>query len=186
MARAIVCVAELGAIVAKTQLASGIRWGEAAECSAVDGGTLDPAWIDWFIERGAKIVVAERDDQVVGHVAYLTRELVPQYDWLSLKLQPGKDVLSVGGFVTPRFRGQGLLGSMKGFAARHFIAEGYRRNVSVVDAGNRASLKAHRSIGAYPTARLWRVRIGRLVIVSRDFRPCHATWGEKQRFIFAV
>jgi RimJ/RimL family protein N-acetyltransferase len=77
-------------------------------------------------------------------------------------------VLSLGGFVVPDRRGLGLIGEVKAFAARHFLAQGYRRMVGVVSADNSASLKAFSRLGAKPLETLTRARIGRINLVWRS------------------
>jgi hypothetical protein len=75
---------------------------------------------------------------------------------------------------------------MKGFAARHFVSEGYRRNVSAVRSDNRSSLKAHASIGAQPLVSLWHARTGKLTIVGKEYGRPHITWGNERPFVVSV
>ena len=105
-----------------------------------------------------------------------------QHTWLLVGLRTGLDYMSLNGFVVPDKRGQRLLADVKGFAARHFATEGYRRNISVVHSGNRASVRAHATVAAKPLASLQHMRIGKLSIIARDHGRPRVMWGTEQPF----
>jgi L-amino acid N-acyltransferase YncA len=125
----------------------------------------------------------EEDGRIVGYSCYPTYESVPPFSWLVIRLRPGLDVFSVGGFVVPERRGQRIRGDMKRFAARHFVEQGYQRMVSVVDTTNTASLRANANLGSVSLATLTRARVGKLNFVWEDQALRHVGWGS-QPFVF--
>lgn len=125
MARVIVFGADLREIIAATDLRPGIRWGETSDVHALLAGGLSKSFTDWLIgARKTRFVVAEDTGRIIGHVIFEAGEKVAQFDWLSIKLHARRDVVSYGGFVVPEHRNRGLVGAMKGFAARYFAERG--------------------------------------------------------------
>ena len=160
--------------------------GEAADAHALLAGGLSEGVVDWVIGTKTRFVLAEDDGGIVGHIIYETSEKVDTYDWLSIRQQAGYDVFSSSAFVAPERRGQGLLGAMRGFAARHFAELGYRRNLSLVDTSNEASTRANARIGSVPLLTLTRVRLGSLMLVWQGHRLRHIDWGRKQPYVLSV
>lgn len=187
MARVIVFSADLEEAIARTRpRRPGLRWGKPDDGRALLAIGLGEARLRGHLDRGDQIVVAEEDGRIVGYNIYLTASPVRQHTWLLINLQIGHDYLSMGGFVVPGKRGQRLLGDIKGFAARHFLAEGYRRNISVVHSDNRASLRSHSALGAIPLTTLRHARIGKLRLVAQDGGRPRVMWGSKEPFVVAV
>jgi RimJ/RimL family protein N-acetyltransferase len=185
MSRVIIFAADVNETIARTEPRPGIRWGEPGDLPALSGIGLRETWLKDRLDRGARLVVAEEDGRIVGYVIYVTVSPVRQYSWLLVHLRPKSDTLSMGGFVVPAKRGRQLIGDMKGYAARHFHAEGYRRNISVVRSGNRASVRAHAAIGATPLISLWHARIGKLRLIAPGNLLARVMWG-KQTFVVTV
>jgi RimJ/RimL family protein N-acetyltransferase len=177
MARVIVYAADVDETIARTGSRPGIRWGEPADHQAMLAMGVRETWLMGYLNKGARLAVAEEDGRIVGYNIYVTYSPVRQHDWLTVNLRIGHDYLSFGGFVVPERRGRRLLGDLKGFAARHFAAEGYRRNISVVHSDNRSSLRAHAAIGATPVMSVRRARIGKLSIAAKDGGVPRVLWG---------
>jgi hypothetical protein len=183
MARLIVFAADLNDVIARTGSRPGIRWAMLADSSALIAGGIGGTWLNSFLERGGRLAVAEEDGRIVGYNFYVTYSAVQQHSWLIVDLQAGHDYMSLGGFVVPEKRGQRLLGDIKGFAARHFAAEGYRRNISVTRSDNGSTLRAHAAIGAKPVMSVRRARIGKLSIIAKDGGFPRVLWGNDQPFV---
>ena len=186
MAYAKVFSADLAGIVARTESRPGIRWGGPADRHALIAAGTTEVWLDWATNHGAQFVVAEDDGQLIGHVIYLTLEEVQQYEWLVVKVRAQQDVFSIGEFVIPERRGRNLIAAMKGFASRHFCELGYRRNVSVVDASNDASIKAHIKVGGIPIEAVRRVRAGKLVLVFHGRTLGCVRWDSKRPYTLVL
>ena len=182
MARLIVFTADLAEIIARTEPRAGIRWARPADCAALEAAGLDGKWAAAMLRGGSRFVVAEEQGRMVGCSAYLLRERVRPYGWLAILPRPGRDVVSIGVAVVPERRGDRLFGGMQAFAARAFAAEGYGRMVACVERDNRSAIRAQRRIGAVPAASLTRLRIGRLMLVWRGWRPSHISWRRGRRF----
>jgi hypothetical protein len=187
MARVIVFAADLDETIARTRpRRAGLRWGMVGDAETLLAIGLRETQLRGCFDRGNRLVVAEQDGRIVGYNIYLTASPLRQHTWLLINLQTGRDYLSMGGFVVPEKRGQRLLGDMKGFAARYFLAEGYRRNISVVHSDNRASLRSHSAVGAIPLTTLRHARIGKLRLVAQDGGIPRVMWGNKQPFVVTV
>lgn len=183
MAKMIVFAANLDEIIARTKLRPGIRWGDDKDRQAlIAAGDVPERWIGGLLDKRGRLVVAEDDGRIVGHNIYMTYSPIMQNLWLLINLRAGHDYFTQGGYVVPEKRGHRLLADIKGFAARHFAAEGYRRNISLVDADNQSSIKAHTTIGARPLMVFRRTRVGKISLVLKDHRPTHLTWGDKRPF----
>jgi len=176
MARVIVFAADLSDMIAGTGARAGIRWGGPGDRPALTAAGIGATWLD-RIDKGLRFVVAEEDGRIIGHNIYLTFDEVQQYDWLRISLRAEHDVYSSSAFVLPERRGQRLIADMKRFAARDFVAQGYRRMISVVRAGNEASMKAHARVGAVPLLTLTRVRMGSLILVWQGRSLRQVSWG---------
>lgn len=185
MARMIVFVADLRDTVARTNPPAMIRWGTTADRDVLLAGGTSEAGVDWALANGARFAVAEQDDRIIAHNIYLTSREVRQQDWLVIRLRQGRDVFSLGGFVRPEYRGRKLLAGIKGYAARYFLEQGYCRNISLVDADNAASIKAHAHVGAVPLTELRRHRLGDLVLVTQGFAPRHIGLRRRKPYVFS-
>jgi len=189
MARVLVFAAELPEIIARTGARSGIRWGGPADRHALIAAGTNETWLDRALDNGARFLVVEEEGRIIGQNIYLTHALLDntrQYPWLALEVQPQHDIYSLGGYVVPEWRGRRLIAHMKGFAARYFVQQGFRRMISLVDADNDASVRAHRHVGAVPLASLTRVRICGLTLVWRDRSLQHVGWRQREPFVLAV
>jgi len=185
MARTLVFAADLNAIIARTEPRAGIRWCQPADHHHLAAAGLRHRWLDPRTSNGAEIIVAGEDGRIAGYLVCLTTDRTEQFDWLTLVMRQGCDILSFG-FVSPEQRGQGLYASMKGFAARHFAEQGYRRDLSVVDYGNLASIRAHERVGAVVAAQLTRFRIGGAVFVWHDRELRHVAWRRNDAYVLSL
>jgi RimJ/RimL family protein N-acetyltransferase len=187
MTRLVVFAADLRDIIARTGSRSEIRWGGPADRGALITAGASAALVDWTIENGssARFAVAEENGRIIGQNIYVTGDSIRPYMWLVVRLRTGQDVFGMGALVVPERRGQRLLPDIKGFAARDFVERGYRRMISLVDARNEASIRAHARVGAVPLATLTRVRIGKLVFVWKGWALHHVRWGP-QPFVVTV
>ena len=187
MARVFIFAADLDDIIARTTVRPGIRWGNDDDRQAlIAAGDVPERWIGGLLDKRGRLVVAEEDGRIVGHNIYMTFSPVMQNSWLLINLRPGHDYLSQGGYVVPDQRGRRLLADIKGYAARHLAAGSYRRNISLVDADNQSSIRAHAGIGARPVAHFRRARIGKLSLVSKDRGLPRPMWGNDQPLTFSV
>ena len=187
MARVIVFAARLPDLIVESSKARAgtIRWGSAADRDELVAAGANAKWLDSEISHGSMLVVAEEEGRIVGYSCYPTRESMPQYSWLVVRLRPGLDVFSVGGFVIPERRGRRIRGDMKRFAARHFFEQGYQRMISVVEATNTPSIRSNASVGALPLITLTRVRIGKLILVWQGSALRHVRW-TREPFVVSV
>jgi GNAT superfamily N-acetyltransferase len=181
MARIVVFSAELRDIIATTGPGSGIRWGDPADRAALIAAGAGAAMVDGTVGEGAsaRVAVADEAGRIIGMNFYVAAERIRAYSWLVVELAAGRDVFAMGGLVAPERRGRNLLADIKGFAARDFATRGYGRMISLVEAGNVASMKAHARIGAVPLATLTRVRVGRLELVWISRSLQHVRWGHR-------
>ncbi len=187
MARIVVFAAELRDIIARTGSRSGIRWSETADRGALIAAGAGVAMVNATVGvgQGARVAVAEEAGRIIGMNFYVTSGRIQAYSWLVVDLAAGRDVFAMGGLVAPDKRGRHLLADIKGFAARGLVERGYRRMISLVEAGNEASMKAHARVGAVPLATLTRVRVGRLELVWKDWSLQHFRRGPHP-FVFAA
>jgi L-amino acid N-acyltransferase YncA len=184
MARLLVFVSELGDLIANTEpVWADIRWGIDADCDALIAAGVSTNWLNWALDHGARFVVAEENGRIIGHNIFLSYESVWQYDWLLVRLDPKQDVLSTASFVVPERRRRRVFVSIKRFAAEYFAHQGYRRIISLVEAGNEPSIRAHRRIGAVCRTTLTRARIGKLKLVWQGAELRHFGWGPEP-FVF--
>jgi len=186
MMRAIVFATELRKIVVGASPRPGIRFGGGpGDRDQLIAAGADATWVDWGISNGSTFIVAEEEGRIAGYSCYATCENVPHFSWLVIRLRPGLDVCSVGGFVIPERRGQRIRGDMRCFAARYFFEQGYQRMIGVVDATNTASLRSNATSGTDRFATLTRVRIGKLIVVWQGRALRHVRWGARP-FAFVV
>jgi L-amino acid N-acyltransferase YncA len=169
MARLIIFAADLGVMSAREISTAGIRWGTLDDMGGLVATGVDALWLRLIDDR-APFAVMEEDGRVIGFTIFMPHEKVYQYRWLVLRLRPHQDVFSTGAFVIPERRGGGITADIKSFAARHYAGQGYRRMVSVVNARNTASIRAHRRVGAAPLGTLRRARIGDINMVWQHGR----------------
>ena len=187
MASIVVFAARLSDIVAKTRPREGIRWGGPADHGALLAAGAGAAMVDGALGEAAiaRVAVAEEAGRIIGQNFYVAAGPIRAYSWLVMELAAGRDVFAMGGFVAPESRGRHLLADIKGFAARAFLDQGYVRMISLVDARNEASLRAHAHVGAVPLATLTRLRVGRLELVWKDRSFGHFHRGPRP-FVFAA
>jgi L-amino acid N-acyltransferase YncA len=183
--RVIVFATDLRKVIAGPSPRPGVRCGRSGDREQLIAAGADARWVDSGVSDGSTFIVAEEGERIVGYSCYATHENVPHFSWLVIRLRPGLDVCSVGGFVTPESRGQRIRGDMRRFAAHYFVERGYQRMIGVVDATNTASLRSNASSGTAQVATLTRVRMGKLIVVWQGAALRHVR-GESRPFVFVV
>jgi L-amino acid N-acyltransferase YncA len=154
-----------------------LRWLSTDEVwAAFDVLALDyeEKWLARRLAAGGRLAVAEADGRIVGWNIYQLGE-VEQSDWFTVVL-PADAMIATGGFVIPEFRGRRVLAAIKRFAGQSFHARGIRRMISISETANRASMNAHRNVGAVQIMSLSRrrlagvdlIRVGRRWMVRRS------------------
>ena len=133
-----------------------IRWTTEADKEALVRFGLRSQSVEACFKGGGRIAVLEDNGRLVARNCYWTHALSGgggvMYDF------PADAVMASDGFVSPGFRGQRYLAGIKAFAAQQFLADGYRRMLSVSRWRNAASIKAHGQVHALPLFRIVMVR----------------------------
>jgi hypothetical protein len=136
-----------------------IHWAAEGERDALIRFGLDSRLIDSAFKGRGRIAVLEHDGRIVAGNCYWIN---PISDGVLTFGCPVDAVMASNGFVDPAFRGLRYLAAIKAFAAREFLASGYRRMVSFSRWRNIASKRAHYYAKAHP--------IFRIVILRGPFR----------------
>ena len=187
MARFIVFAADLKDIIARSSGHDRIGWAERSDRDSLIALGAKAAWLDWALnDSDTPIVVAKIYGRVIGYYAITLRNEIRQSDWLIVSSKTHHDILGLYGFVIPEYRGRGILGRMKGFAAQLFRESGYRRLISLVRAQNRASLRAQAHAGAVPLVTVSRVRIGKLMFIWEGHNLRRVSLGKTKPLVVTV
>jgi hypothetical protein len=112
---------------------------------------LDGRLIHSAFERDGRIAVLEDEGRIVAVNFYWIDQISDGVLTIDF---PVDAVLASDGFVDPAFRGSRYLAAIKAFAAREFVASGYRGMVSFSRWRNVSSKRAHRHARARPLFRI--------------------------------
>jgi hypothetical protein len=130
---------------------SRIRWATDADRDALIRYGLDARLIHNSFKSGGRIAVLQDYGRVIAANCYWTHAIS---DGVFTFGCPADAVMASNAFVEPAFRGLRYLAAIKAFAAREFLAIGYRRMVSFSRWRNVASIRAHRYARAHPLFRI--------------------------------
>ena len=180
MRRIIVFEIDLETIINRTEADDRVRWYEPSDRATLVAHDIKERTLDWFLETGGRITVFESDSQVIGWNFYSFAD-EPHYGWMLLRM-PIDAVYASTSYVLPDHRGNQTTARLKGFAARYFVGEGYKRMLSTVNFRNIASMKAHTFVGARPAADLRIIRLHRCRAVIRRGRLKFGCWNDSHPY----
>jgi GNAT superfamily N-acetyltransferase len=145
---------------------SRIRWATESDRDALIRFGFDARLIHNAFKGGGRIAVLEDEGQIVAGNCYWTHAIS---DGVLTFGCPVGAVMASDAFVDPAFRGLRYLAAIKAFAAREFLAAGYRRMVSFSRWRNVSSKRAHGHARARPLFRIVILRgpFGIRLIVER-------------------
>ena len=166
----IVFSGELADVVDSVPLDPRVRWATMADKEALVALGFREAKTELFLKAG-RIALLEENGNLVARNCYWLNDFLSGND---LQLKLSADTVAVSdSFVDPRYRGRRYIVALKAFAAREYLAAGYRRMVSVVRLRNTASIRAHRYAGARPIFR---------VVILRGPLQFRAIWAKRRSF----
>lgn len=137
------------------------------------------------LEEGASASILTREGKLLGY-HWVKPGPWFKLSWLAFLPAASKDIFSLDTRVHRSYRGRGLAGQMRHYAAANTQRQGYRRMYCTVDNDNRNSLRAAEKVGYHPIARLWFVRILGLTMILVDGRRRLGYWSARRPLTIPV
>jgi len=128
-----------------------IRWATAADEAALTRFGVDCHLVHNALESGGRIAVLEDGGRIVAVNLFWIDPV--GIDVLTVRCPTG-GVMGSNGFVDPAYRGLRFFAAMKAFAAREFLARGYRGMVNFARWHNVSANRGHRHARARPLFRI--------------------------------
>jgi len=129
-----------------------IRWATEADKAALTFFGLDCRLVHRAFESGGRVAVLEDAGQIVAANWYWINPVSVD---VVLTIRYSADaVMASNSVVNPAHRGLRYFAALKAFAAREFLALGYRRMLSYRRWRNVSAKRAHRHAGARPWFRI--------------------------------